>query len=116
MTQITINGQELRMSYNLKTAITFERMTGKNPLALQPTDFTETEYIITIAYCMLLSNNDAGLVPAWDDYLNAFDINSTAELMTKAAAEVMAYFRPDKGDKQPEPQSETDEEQAPKND
>ena len=116
MTQITINGQELRMSYNLKTAITFERTTGKNPLALQPTDFTETEYIITVAYCMLLSNNDAALVPSWADYLNAFDINSTAELMTKAAAEVMAYFRPDKGDKQPEPLPETDEEQAPKND
>ena len=104
------------MSYNLKTAITFERLTGKNPLALQPTDFTETEYIITIAYCMLLSNNDAELVPTWDDYLNAFNINSTAELMTKAAAEVMAYFRPDKGDKQPEQQPETDEEQAQKND
>ena len=113
MTQITINGQELKMRYNLKTAIAFEQITGKNPLALKKEDFSETEYIITVAYCMILSNNDSTIVPTWEEFINAFDINSTAELMTKAAAEVMAYFQPNKADK---PQTEEAEEQDPKND
>ena len=92
MTTIQLNGQTYRMSYNLLTAITFERMTGKNPLQLDELK-GEVETMTTIAYCMLLANNDPALVPDMDEFLQSITgIEQMQTLITTASQEMIAFF------------------------
>jgi hypothetical protein len=113
MTQIQLFGKELQMSYNLQTAIAFERMTGKNPLQLDQFG-GDVEGIVTIAYCMLLSNNDAYHVPDFEVFLREIhDIHTMNTVITATSQEMQRFFAPQPGDKQPSADTTED---APKND
>lgn len=96
MTQIQINGKDYKMSYNLSTAIAYERMTGKNPLQLE--QFThELEAVSTIAYCMLLSNNDPIDVPDYEEFVKIIsDAETLTEIINAASLEMQSFFVPKK--------------------
>lgn len=99
---ITLKGHEYKMAYNMRTAIAFERMTGTNPLQLANFAGGEVEAIISVAYCMLLSNNDPINVPEFEDFLASIDdVKTMTEIVTATSTEMQAFFQPKKGDPQP---------------
>lgn len=99
-TKIKIAGKELNLAYTLHTAVSYEKMTGKNALDLEQFQHGSIEPVITIGYCMINSANPQSEVPDFEDFLKSID---TAEKMTALVqavmAELTAFFRPTAADK-----------------
>lgn len=112
MTQITLDGKTLNLAYNMQTAIAFQRITGKNPLLFE--QFTnDIESIMSLSYCMILTNNDTYHTPDFEEFLKLIqDVETMTAIVTAASKELQAFFAPDKTN---EP-TEASADQEPKND
>lgn len=85
--KITISGREYLMQYNMFTALTYQRITDKDPF----TEVKTTEDIALLGYAMLLANNDN--VPPVDDLLRSLDGLPTLTAFLKATQdETTAFF------------------------
>lgn len=100
MTQIQLFGHDLKMAYNLQTAISYERMTGNNPLDFEQFQTNQVSNSACLAYCMLLSNNDPQLLPDFEDFVRQIaDVKTMTDLFHITAKEMQAFYMPDKGEK-----------------
>lgn len=99
-TTIKVAGKDFKLAYTLHTAVSYEKMTGKNALDLSQFQSGSIEPVITLGYCMIASANDEKDIPGFEDYLKAF---ATAEQMTelikKVTDEMATFFKPTEADK-----------------
>lgn len=96
---ITICGKELQLTYSLRAAVSYEKMTGKSALYLEDFQKEQITPFIEIGYCMLLASNPVQDVPQLEDILRDMD---TGEKMRKfvgiVGQELMQYFKPEKSE------------------
>ena len=99
-TTIKVAGKDLKLAYTLHTAVSYEKMTGKNALDLKQFQKGNLAPVIDIGYCMVVSANHEPDVPKYEDFLKSID---TAEQMTGLVqaimAELTAFFKPTEADK-----------------
>lgn len=99
-TTIKVAGKDLKLAYTLHTAVSYEKMTGKNALDLKQFQEGNLAPVIDIGYCMVVSANPEHDVPKYEDFLKSID---TAEQMTSLVqaimAELTAFFKPTEADK-----------------
>ena len=105
-TKINIAGKDLKLSYTLHTAVSYEKMTGKNALDLSKFQNNEVAPIIDLGYCMLVSSNPADEVPSYEDLLREFDnFEKVTEFIKAVTTELAAFYKPTEADKA-DPQQE----------
>ena len=102
-TTIKVNGKDLKLAFTLHTAISYEKMTGKNSLDLKQFEFEKSgsiEPVITLGYCMIASANDEKDIPGFEEYLKAFSsMDQMADLIKKVMEELATFFKPTAADK-----------------
>lgn len=100
MTQISINGKEYKLSFNMFSAITFERLTGHNAFDMEYINGNQLQYSIYAAYAMLLANNDTSDMPDFDEWARSItSVDEMNQLLAKSAEEISAFYKPLPGDK-----------------
>ena len=99
-TTIKVAGKDLKLAYTLHTAVSYEKMTGKNALDLSQFQDGNLAPVIDLGYCMVVSANPEPDVPKYEEFLKSID---TAEQMTALVqavmAELTAFFKPTAADK-----------------
>lgn len=101
MRQITINGREYNIGYNLQTPIAYEQLTGKNGFDLQQFMDGTAEPQLTLAYAVLLSCNDPEQLPNMGEFLRSItSLEDMTTLLNAVSAEMQAFYKVDKGDQQ----------------
>lgn len=99
-TTIKVAGKDLKLAYTLHTAVSYEKMTGKNALDLDQFQKGGLEPVISLGYCMINSANDEKDVPAFEEFLKSFDTAQKMTVFVQAVmAEVASFFKPTEADK-----------------
>ena len=101
---ITICGKELRLAYSMLTAVSYEKMTGKNALDLaqfQPdpkTGIPPIAPVVELGYCMLMADNDLDkLGITLEGLLKDLDtVESMTAFVQAVSEELIAFYQPDK--------------------
>lgn len=94
-TKITIAGKELSLAYTLHTAVSYEKMTGKNALDLSEFQNNEVAPIVDLGYCMLVCSNPADQVPDYEAFMKEFDnFEKVTEFIKAVTTELAAFYKP----------------------
>ena len=100
-TTIKVAGKDLKLAYTLHTAVSYEKMTGKNALDLSQFQNGNLAPVIDIGYCMVVSANPEPEVPKYEDFLKSIDkAEKMTALVQAVMAELTAFFKPTEADKQ----------------
>jgi len=98
-TKINIAGKDLQLSYTLHTAVSYEKMTGKNALDLSKFQNNEVAPIVDLGYCMLVSSNPDDQVPDYEAFMKEFDnFEKVTEFIKAVTAELAAFYKPTAAD------------------
>lgn len=93
MQTIIINGREYSMQFNMLTAVTFQRLTGKDPFS----SVHEVTDLVEMGYSMALANNED--VPPFTDFVASIDtLDAMKAFIDAVNNEAARFFRLEKGD------------------
>ena len=99
-TTIKVAGKDLKLAYTLHTAVSYEKMTGKNALDLAQFQDGNLAPVIDLGYCMIVSANQEPDVPKYEDFLKSIDTAEQMTALVKAVTvELSAFFKPTEADK-----------------
>lgn len=99
-TMIKVGGQDLKLAYTLHTAVSYEKMTGKNALDLSQFQDGNIASVIDLGYCMLASANKESEMPKYEEFLKEFDtFEKVNEFIQAVTEELVAFFKPTAAEK-----------------
>lgn len=96
---ITLNNSTYHFDCDMLALITFQRLTGKNPLTPEGLDNTDLQTVLTLGYAIILASNPADQVPPMEDFFKSLsNFDAALLLLNETSRELSRFFHLEKAD------------------